>query len=120
MDDLVRYIQTRDVAPFTPHDYNEVLRIVYTLLGVAARDGADTLTITPTAMMWVRQEQVLQSFPTNLVTPRVSYRDELHRILDRDTVVQRYVQFVNAGDGIETFLIGEAAPAPAAAAVPMR
>lgn len=107
MDDLVRYVQTRELEPFAPQEYNEVLRMVYGLIGVAARDGADTLTLTPTELRWTRQGKLLNAFPIDLVRPRVSYRDELHRILARDTTVQRFVHALDDSDGSETFRLGD-------------
>lgn len=109
MDDLVHYVQTRDLEPFAPQEYNEVLRFLYGLIGVAARDGADTLTLTPTELRWTRHGETLHAFPIDLVRPRVSYRDELHRILERDAIVQRYVQVVDVVDGVETYHLGDAA-----------
>lgn len=114
MNRLIDHIRQAAHGPFAAQELNEILLMTYNIIGKAVRDGADCLIVTPTALRWSRAGEPLGVWRTNLVPTTVTFRDELHRILDRDALVQRYVQFVDAGDGIETFHIGEAAVAPAA------
>lgn len=111
-DELVRHVRQAASGPFAPEELNEVLLMVYNILGKATRDGADTLTVTPTAFRWTRADEPTGVWQTDAIPTTVSFRDELHRILARDTIVQRYVQLVEASDGIETFHLGEPVVAP--------
>ena len=114
MHALEQYVHTSAGALFTPPELNYVLLFTYKVLARAMHDGADTLLLTPTEFRWTRHGTELNTFSTTEPRPSISYRDELHRILERDAIVQRYVQLVDASDGIETFHLGEARPAPSA------
>ena len=95
-------------STFRPHEFNEIIRIVYRFLSAAiVRGRVDTLTITKTHFEWSYGERVLSRFDLEpLPYQRVSYYDAFHLILVRDAYIQNFVHLVKSSASEEVYHIG--------------
>jgi hypothetical protein len=97
MDEFVRYLDKHHafVVNFPPEERNEVLRMMYVIIMVTARDGYDTLTVTPHQIIRSRDTGESRQFDISGSTFIMSFREALEHIIERDEIVQHHLQLIS-------------------------
>lgn len=77
---------------FEGNEFNNATSFLYTALTSAVIDNADRFVIKTTHFEWYKNDiQIGQYLGRTAPEPKPSYNANLHKILERDEIVRRYV-----------------------------
>jgi hypothetical protein len=108
VETLAKHLQHRPSAAIRRGELNEVILVVYNILGWALRDHGDTLRFTRHHATWLRGDVPIGQFAESPIQT-MTFRAALAIILKRDAVVRQHLQPLAEGDD-------EATSSPAAIA----
>lgn len=97
-NDFEQHLQQKPHALFPREELSEPLLMLYGLLARAVRDGADTVAVRDSGIVWSRGDAVLGQFPCPAgASP--TFREALPMILRRDTVASRHLKAIGEAPG---------------------
>jgi hypothetical protein len=96
MSNLFEHLAHFDHSTLFPGtEFNNAIRFIYTALGAAVSDGADTFVIKSNGFEWYRNGSFVDKYlGGDSPLPKPSYNINFHKMMERDGVLGKHLKIV--------------------------
>jgi hypothetical protein len=81
---------------FSREEINEVILMVYNVLGWAVNSDSNILSLDDKQFTWFRDDKEVGNFRIDRLKPSISFRDALETIINRDEFIRKSVSQISA------------------------